>query len=156
MADLAKIEGLKKLDAALAAMGPAVGFKALRSGMMQAARPMFLAAKANASSTGIKNLDSGATAAAMGRWVRKLTKTRTLLQIGPRNKLKKAVALYNAFHGTNIKRLKHFHLLEFGSVHGGAQPFMGPAFESNKAGMLRNFGGELKKAIEKVRKKHAR
>lgn len=156
MAEFVKIEGLKKLDMALAAMGSSVGFKALRAGMMQSARPMFLAAKANAAATGIKNLDSGATAAAMGRWVKKLTPTRTLLQIGPKNKLKKAVAIYNQRHGTNIKRLQHFHLIEFGSVHGGAQPFMGPAFESHKAGMARNFGTELKKAIEKVRKKHAR
>lgn len=156
MAEGFKIEGLKQLDRALAEMSKGLGFKALRSGMMAASRPMFLAAKANASATGVKGFDSGATAAAMGRWVRKIKPTVTLLQIGPKNKLKKAVAIWNAAHGTNISRLNHFHLVEFGSVHGPAQPFMRPAFESTKSIVASIFARELKKAIEKVRAKAAR
>lgn len=156
MAEFAKLSGLRELDKALAEMGSKIGLKALRAGLMAASKPMFLAAKANASATGIKGQDAGATAAAMGRWVRKVKPTVTVLQIGPKNKNKKALALYNAKHGTKVNRLRHFHLLEFGSVHGGAQPFLRPAFDSTKGIVVNRFGRELKAAIEKVRRKHAR
>lgn len=155
MAEAFKIEGLKELDRQLAALGSKLGLKALRSGMMAASKPMFLAAKANASATGIKGFDSGATAAAMGRWVRKIKPTVTLLQIGPKNKLPKALAIWNAINGTNVKRLTHFHLTEFGSVHGPAQPFMRPAFEQTKSIVASGFARELKKAIDKVVAKNA-
>lgn len=155
MAEFMKLKGLKELDKALADLGKVNGFKALRSGMMNASKPMFLAAKANAGATGIKNFDSGATQLAMGRWVRKLTPTRTLLQIGPKNKAKKAVAAWNAKWGKTAKRLRHFHLVEFGSVNGGAQPFLRPAFDTTKTIVASGFGRELAKAIEKVRAKHA-
>ena len=156
MAEFVKLTGLKQLDRALAEMDKVRGFKALRTGMMNASKPMFLAAKANAASTGIKGFDAGATAAAMGRWTKKVTPHITVLKIGPKNKLKKAVAIYNAFHGKNVKRLQHFHLVEFGSVHGGAQPFLRPAYDMTRHTVARNFGRELSKAIDKIRRKHAR
>lgn len=149
MAETVKVKGLKELDNALAKLPKAVGFKALRSGMMEASRPMFLAAKANAASTGIRGYDAGATAQAMGRYTRKLSPTRTGLFIGPKNKDKKALALWNQKHGREAKRLRHFHLLEFGSEHGPAQPYLRPAFESTKMVVVNNFRASLKKHIEK-------
>ena len=74
MAEAMKLHGLKELDRALAdlqKLGGNAGFKALRSGMMQASKPLFLAARAGAAATGIKDFDAGATAAAMGRWTKK-------------------------------------------------------------------------------------
>ena len=150
MAEIVKLEGLRELDKQLAAMETKLGFKALRSGMMQASKPMFQAAKANAEATGIKGYDAGATAAAMGRFTRKTTPTKTTLFIGPKNKSKKALALWNTKHGANVDRLNHFHLLEFGSVHGPAQPFLRPAFEATKLTVAKLFGVEVKNAIRKV------
>ena len=155
MGDFIKVDGLKQLDKALAAMGKVQGFKALRSGLMEASKPMFLAIRANALATGVKGYDAGATAAAMGRWTRKITPHITVLFIGPKNKNKKALAIYNALHGTDIKRLNHFHLTEFGSVHGPAQPFMRPAYEATRMAVVHGFGRSLAKSIEKVRAKNA-
>lgn len=155
MAEIIQLEGLRELDKKLAKMPTKLGFKALRSGMMASSRPMFVAAKANAMATGIRGRDAGATGAAMSRWTRKMTATKTVLFIGPKNKHKKALALYNEFHGTDVDRLRHFHLLEFGSIHGQAQPFMRPAFEATKMKVAREFGKMLKTAIEKVAKANA-
>ena len=136
-------------------LGPVAGFKALRSGLMAASRPMFVAAKANAISTGLKGYDSDAMGAAMARGTRKITKNRTTLWIGPRNKNKKALAIYNAYHGTDYKRLNYFHLVEWGSVNGGAQPFMRPAFESTKLVVVSNLAKEIGKAVDKIKAKYA-
>ena len=136
MAETIELIGLKELDEKLAAMPQKLGFKALR--------------KANALATGIKGRDAGATAAAMSRFVKKETANRTTLYVGPKSKHRKALAIYNAFHGTDAKRLRHFHLVEFGSVHGPAQPFLRPAFEATKLVVARSFGAKLKESIEKV------
>lgn len=153
-----KVRGLEGLDKALAAMGRDLGFKALRSGLMAASKPMLLAATISASTTGIKGRDSGAIAAAMGRQVKKASNRVTVLKIGPKNKSKKALAIWNAKNPskTPAKRLTHFHLVEFGSVHGGAQPFMRPAFDATKAIVVLKFAKEVRKAIERIRRRNAR
>lgn len=155
MAETVKLTGLRELDAKLARLDAKTGFKVLRSAMMNASKPMFLTARANANATGVKGFDAGATAAAMGRWTKKTTDKRTTLFIGPKNKAKKAVSLWNQKHGTSVKRISHFHLVEFGSRRGPAQPFLRPAFDSTKHEVARNFGRELAKAIDKQAAKNA-
>jgi len=152
MVETVKIEGLRELDRKLSKLPKAVGFKALRGAMMASTTPMLKLAKANALATGVRNRDAGATAAAMGRWVRKIHSKSTVLFLGPKNKAKKALAIYNAHHGTEVTRLKHFHLVEFGSIHGPAQPFLRPAFHAMRHSTARRFGVELKKQIEKAAK----
>ena len=156
MAETIKLTGLKELDAKLAKMDKAVGFKTLRSALNDTSKPMFLLAKQKAQATGIKGFDAGATAAAMGRWTKKIKEKRTVLFMGPKNKQKKAVNLWNQKHGTDIKRLGHFHLLEFGSAHGPAQPFLRPAFDATKLQMARDFGKNLATRIEKAAGRAAR
>lgn len=148
--DFIKLEGLQELDAKLAAMDKKLGFKTLRSAMMEASKPMFLQARTNASATGVKGFDAGATAAAMGRWTKKIKDNRTVLFLGPKNQAKKALNLWNAKHGTKIRRLNHFHLTEFGSARGPAQPFLRPAFDSHKTSVARNFGKVLARQIAKA------
>lgn len=150
MAETIKLEGLKELDAKLARLETKTGFKVLRAALMEASKPMFLVAKQNASATGVRGFDAGATAAAMARYVKKITPQRTVLFLGPKNKSKKALNLWNAKHGQNIKRLNHFHLVEFGSAKGPAQPFLRPAFDATKVSVARSFGRILAKQIEKV------
>lgn len=155
MADFVKVEGLKNVEKMLIELGPVVGFKALRSGLANAAKPMFLAARANAAATGLKGHDSDAMAAAMSRGTRKVGLKKTIHWIGPRNASKKALAIYNDFHGTDYKRLNYFHLVEWGSVYGPAQPFMRPAFAATATLVVANLGNEIRKAIEKIKRKHA-
>ncbi len=150
MSDFIKLEGFAELDKQLAQLDTKIGFKVLRSAMMAATRPMFAAAKATASATGVKGFDAGATAAAMGRWTRKIDSNTTTLFLGPKNKNKKALALWNAKHGTSIGRLQHFHLVEFGSINGPAQPFLRPAFQTTAPGVARDLGKQLRIAIDKA------
>lgn len=150
MPEIFKVEGLRELDRKLATLPQKVGFKALRSGLMAASKPMFLAARANALATGIRKMDAGATAAAMGRFTRKVTPTRTVLFIGPKNKDKKALALWNQKHDAEATRLNHFHLVEFGSIHGPAQPFLRPAFDATKQTVIESIARELRASIEKA------
>jgi len=149
MAETIKLFGLKELDAKLARMDAKLGAKALRSALNEAAKPMFLKARSNAQATGIKGFDAGATAAAMGRFSKKEGPKRLILFVGPKNKAKRAVNLWNQKHGTDVKRLSHFHLVEFGSIKGPAQPFLRPAFENTKVAVARSFGKILAAQIEK-------
>ncbi len=150
MAETIKLSGLKELDAKLAKMDKAVGFKTLRSALNDTSKPMFVLAKQKAQATGVKGFDAGATAAAMGRWTKKIKEKQTVLFMGPKNKAKKAVNLWNQKHGTNVKRISHFHLVEFGSARGPAQPFLRPAFDATKVQMARDFGKNLAARIEKA------
>lgn len=153
--DFVKVEGLENVEQMLIDLGAVDGFKALRSGLMAASKPMLAAAKANALATGLKGYGSDAMAAAMSRGTRKVTPNRTTLWIGPKNKNKKALAIYNSYHGTSIKRLNYFHLVEWGAVHMAAQPFMRPAFMATSKLVVSNLGSEIKKAVEKIKRKHA-
>lgn len=151
MPEFAELKGLRELDRKLEKLGPKLGFKTLRSAMMKSSTPMFKLAKANAQATGVKNQDAGATAAAMGRWTRKEKGAKVVtLFLGPKNKNKKALALWNARHDREITRLTHFHLLEFGSIHGPAQPFLRPAFKAGSGQYIRSFQRELRAAIDKA------
>jgi HK97 gp10 family phage protein len=154
--DTITVEGLKQLDKQLAGLGTKVGLKALRGGMMAASKPMFVAAKANAAGLGTEGQDAGSTAAAMGRFTKKLSPTKTALFIGPKNASKRAVALWNAKHNREVKRLGHFHLMEFGSIHNKASPFMRPAFDTTAFLVVNLFGRELRKSIAKAVRKNAR
>ena len=149
MAETIKLEGLKELDAKLARLDTKTGFRVLRSALMEASKPMFLLARQNASATGVKGFDAGATAAAMGRWTKKIKEKRTVLFLGPKNKAKKALNLWNQKHGGDVKRLNHFHLVEFGSIKGPAQPFLRPAFDTTKETVARSFGKILGRQIDK-------
>jgi len=151
----AKVEGLKNVEKMLIALGPVAGFKALRSGMMAASKPMFLAARANAKATGLAGYDSDAMSAAMARGVRKDNPNSTTLFIGPNPKSKKALAIYNSFHGTDHKLLRYFHLVEWGSIHGGAQPFMRPAFATTAHLVVNSLAKEIGKSVDKVKLKYA-
>lgn len=46
--------------------------------------------------------------------------------------------------------LPHAHLVEFGSVHNQARPFMGPAWEATKDGLLKNITADLWHEIDKA------
>ena len=148
--DLIKIQGLRELDAKLAQLPTKVGFKVLRSAMMASTSGMFKAARRNAEATGVKGYDSGATAAAMSRWVKKASPTKTILYLGPRSKNKKALAIWNAKFNANVTRLRHFHLLEFGSERGPAQPYLRPAFAANARMAAESFKTNIEKQLAKV------
>lgn len=152
MADPVRVEGLRELDRKLGKMEEVAAKKVLRGAMMDAANPIWRSARANAEATGIRGQDSGALAAAMGRWFRVLGRKRFALFIGPRSRSAKGVALWSAKHGREPKggRLRHAHLTEFGTSKAPAQPYLRPAFDTQKGNAIRTLGRKLKARIEKI------
>ena len=154
MTEPVRVEGLRELDRKLSRVAeitsPANAKKILRSAMMSATLPVLNAAKSNAQSEQIR--DSGALAASMGRWFPQETRTRFTLFIGPRSKNKKAIALWTQKHGAPPKggRLRHAHIVEFGSERQAATPFLRPACESNQARMLSIFRRRLRDLVLKA------
>lgn len=149
MVEKVRVEGLRELDRKLKRLGDEVaGKKVMRGALFDAAKPIFLGARANAESV----RDSGALAAAMGRWFRQLSRTMFAMFVGPRSRSKKAVALWTAAHGAPPRgnRLNHAHLTEFGSREGRAQPFMRPAFDANAPRSVGIFAKRLRERIEKI------
>lgn len=150
MAETIRVDGLKELDRQLAKLEKATGGKVLKGALMDAARPIWKAARTNAEATGIRGQDAGALAAAMGRWAKIVNKRRVIVFIGPRKRSKKGLAVYNAKHGTDIRNLVHAHMVEFGTMKDPAQPYMRPAFEQNKLIAAQRFGKRLAERILKV------
>lgn len=76
---------------------------------------------------------------------------------------KKAIALYIQHYYTDRginapanmfkSGIRHGHLVEFGSVHNSARPFMYPAAKSGERGYIQHTADALKKAIERNVKK---
>jgi len=145
-----KVEGLRELDRKLERLGEVAGKKALRGAMMDAANPIWKSARSNASAPSFK--DSGALAAAMGRWFKQIGRTKFALFIGPRSKSRKGVALWTARHGRPPKNglLRHAHLMEFGTRNQPAEPFLRPAFYSNLSNATRIFATKLRERIIKA------
>lgn len=150
-----KVEGLKALDTKLAALGSEVGFKTLRSAMMDSTKPAVAVVKSAARATGLRGHDSEAMSEAVGRWTKKITNNSTVLFMGPKNKAKKALNIYNDFHDTNYSRLNYFHLVEFGSVNNPAQPWLRPSFQALAPSIVRVFGKNLATRIEKAGRRNA-
>ena len=150
MVETVEVKGLRDLDLKLSRLGEVAGKKALRGAMMDAASPIWKAARENASS--IK--DSGALAAAMGRWFKQFKKNQFAVFIGPRSKSRKGVQLWTSLHGREPKggRLRHAHLVEFGTRKDPAQPFLRPAFDANWRQAAQIFARRLRERINKIAK----
>lgn len=85
------------------------------------------------------------------------------VQITPVRYNKKAMAMYSAFYfgrGTHVTRLaegiRHGHLVEFGTKHSAAYPFLYPALKSGRAGYINIFAETLEKKIAAAVKRKAK
>lgn len=137
------------------------GQKILRRVASKALAPMKLYAKSNA--TLVK--ESGAMAAAislttrLGGTVRGLAAndaaTRNTAVTGAvytRNKSKRALAIYNAYHGRDdVSRLRHFHLVEFGTARTRAKAPVTKAYEQAKRRVIPDLATLLRAELAKLR-----
>ncbi len=159
-----KVEGLRELDRALKKLDVKTRGRSLRSALIRASTPMLQAAKGNA----LEIKDSGALAAAMGRWSRigkearvgepdgraRINFRAVSTYIGPKMKSAKGLALWRQTHpGSKATALRHGHLAEWGSKHFPGTRFMTRAFDANKVKVVKRFKPALKKIIDSVRGK---
>jgi len=136
-----EMTGFKELENALLELPKAVAKNVLRRALMKAGRPVVEGAQANAPvRTGQLQKDIDIRARLVRRQRRGRAKAGDVeMFIGP------------AFPGA-----AHGHLLEFGTSKMAARPFLRPAWDAAKDGVLKAIGSELWTAIDKAAKRLAR
>jgi HK97 gp10 family phage protein len=141
-----RVDGLKELQRALTKLPVelqrASETNALREGM----KPVLKTARATAPS------DTGLLKKAMGLTVRK-GKNGITARVGARTGFKKQVTR----KGKSVMAdpSKYSHLVEYGTSHSAAKPFIRPAVENNTseitAGLAKGYEKGMEKALAKVK-----
>jgi HK97 gp10 family phage protein len=161
-----QVKGLAELERALVDLGGVLGQKTLRSSMLAAMRPLVEAARANAlaiAKSGSLALAMGARFAIEQRAVStfgfKLTDvlSAAVVSAGPLYSDRPARAAYALYYRRGAGKrgvaagIFHGHLIEFGTRHSAAQPFLRPAFDATNGEVIDRFVEELRTRIEKIR-----
>ncbi len=140
-----EIEGLKGVEDALSQAGPKLAKQALRKALVAGAEQFESAAKKNAPvlARATARRQPGELRDAIDMNV-KLSGTQEsgVARVGIRRGKEKgsdSPAVWGSF-------------VEFGSIHGAAQPFMRPAFEQAKTRAQEVFTDEIKKGVETLGK----
>ncbi len=146
-----KVEGLRELDEALGQLSKASARSVLRRVGLKALRPVADTARNLAPddpATGGNDLRSSI---GVGTKLspRQAKLARRMIKRGEADK--HFVEVY-----AGAGPVPHAHLQEFGTSHHGAQPFMRPAWDSNKSGVLDTIKSELGSEIDKAAKRQAR
>lgn len=153
-----ELKGFDELDRQLAELGGILAEKANRQAMLRAIQPMVRAAQLNA----LKIAKSGSLAIAMGaRYKRELSRATlfgkqvveaAVVSVGPIRRDSAARAAYTVYYHRSrlVTGIRHGHLVEYGTKHSPAMPFLRPAFDSRAAAVVRGYGLELRTAIDRV------
>lgn len=153
-----QLNGFDELDRALAELGGLTAEKANRRAMMKAVEPLALQAQQNALSIA----KSGSLALAMGaRYKREVSRASlfgksvveaAVVSVGPIRRSPAARAAYTVYYHRQrlVVGIRHGHLVEWGTSHSPAKPFMRPAFDATAQRVVANYGVELRNDIEKI------
>jgi HK97 gp10 family phage protein len=148
MAERIKIEGLKELDSALAQLPRSTGKNVLRKVLKKVAQPIADQA------SGIAPYKTGELQSSIAVST-KLSKRQAKLH---RKMFKDDKAAVEMFVGAGA--VPQAHLREFGGGPGGPDPFMRPAWDSNKHKVLEtikeDLWNEISKAAARLAKKTAK
>ena len=141
-----EVKGLRELGAAMKALGNDIGLKIARAATSAAAQPVKKRAIANIiASPSVRTgaLKSSVIVKRLGRKESNLT-SEHIVTVRGRGKKKKG--------GTRQTEAPHGHLVEFGTVHMPAEPFLRPAFESEKGNALQAMQATLRRRIDRANK----
>ena len=140
-----QVLGLKGVEDALAQAGPKLAKRALRKALRAGGEVMVDAAKGRAPvlKQGTPQRKPGELRDSIGMVVKlSPTKESGTVRIGPlrdKAKGKNSPGIWGSF-------------VEFGSVHGAAQPFMRPGFDSSKEAALDKFTEVIRAGVETLNK----
>lgn len=140
-----RVEGLKELEKALLELKTATARRLVRKNLMAAAEPMADAARA------LVPDDPATTGYDLGRSIAVSTKLSRRQRKKARRIVKSGVEV---FMGSGP--LPHAHLQEFGTVNHAAQPFMRPAWDAHKDGVVDAMREATWADIEMIAKRNAR
>ena len=141
-----KVDGIKELRRALDRLPKELQRASETTALREGMKPVLKTAR------GIAPNDTGLLKKAIGLTVRK-GKNGVTARVGARTGFKKEVKR----NGKTVKAdpSKYSHLVEFGTSHSAAKPFIRPAVESNTSaisdGIAKGYEKGLEKAIAKVR-----
>jgi HK97 gp10 family phage protein len=133
--------GFKELENALLELPKAVGKKVLREALKKAAQPVVWDAQRN-------------VPVLTGELLGSIDIRATLSKRQRRGRAKAGDV--EMFIGPSWPKGAHGHLVEFGTSKMAARPFLRPAWDANKNGVLASIGRELWIAIDKAAKRLAR
>ncbi|NNF65984.1 MAG: hypothetical protein HKM98_00580 [Gammaproteobacteria bacterium] len=150
-----QIDGLKELDRKLKSLHEDARWPTLRRALMKSSNPIVKTAR------NLVSKRSGALARSIGKYSKKgrFNDEIGTVSVGPKRNVKAAVSLYQQYYGKRAtgskskkKRdgIRHGHLIEFGTKHSPARPFLRPAFHANVTRVVKGFSAELKKSIAKT------
>jgi len=140
-----EVQGLKGVEDALSQAGPKLAKRALRKALSAAGQTMVGAAKRRAPvlTKATKQRRPGELRDSVGMTIRLSPKGESgMVHVGPvkdKARGKQAPGVWGLF-------------VEFGSVHGAAQPFMRPAFEQSNQPALEKFTDVIRVAVETLNK----
>jgi len=143
------IEGVKEMNRAINRLAPELQKSAEVAVLRAGAKPILKKAKQN-----VTVGDSGLLKKSLGIGVRKV-KGRTTARIGPRTGFAKVVTR----NGKEVRSdpNKYSHLVEFGTSHSAAKPFIRPAEESAKGevidAMAQGYNKHLIRVANRIRSK---
>lgn len=150
-----KIEGLKPYLKAMQSLKGSAQRRVLRKAITDATKPVLKTAKAKAPK------DSGLLRKSLGRKTVTLKKRATVIgMVGPRTGFKKEVTVRRSARKPSVEIRdpnRYAHLVEFGTSHSAARPFLRPAWDANlskvKTIMTKRMGKEIEIEAAKAAKK---
>jgi HK97 gp10 family phage protein len=155
-----KVEGLKELESALVGLDEAAP-KIIADGLREPMKDVLAEAKALVPRRTGELYDALDLTPTRRATSRRASMADTLSEVGLRIKKpasgKKGpkVGTGGASGGLGNPRY-YWHLVEFGTAHSAAQPYIRPAFDRNTERMLGSFKSIVSEGIERTRAKFAR
>jgi len=144
-----KLSGMRELSKALDALPKelrrTVESSALRAGMA----PVRKAARSNLG----RSKDTGLLQKSLGLTVKKTRKGQLTARVGARSGFTETVTRKGSNNPEKANPVKYSHLVEYGTSHSAAKPFIRPAVESSEGAMLKGIADGYDKGIDKVVKK---
>lgn len=131
-----RMDGIKDLEFKLGALDKALGKKLLRQAVRASAKPIRDEAARLAPRRVSEPPRGTSRYHPAGKELHRSIKVRS------------AGRLPGSTLAVQVKTAPHGHLLEFGTIHMAAQPFMRPAYDTQKGEAIRTFREVLGKKIE--------
>lgn len=172
-----RLDGLKEIEARMVELDAMAGARLLTRATRRSLIPLEKRATANAASIA----KSGALAESVRIvTVRPRGTEVAAVQVGPRKKDRRGVALHNLYYGRKRKGIFYGHLIEFGHRVGnrqtgwlrklnrrtgaggsaagsvGPRPWFGPAWSATRAGVLPEFRRILAEGMRRIERRAKR
>lgn len=143
------LDGLRAMESRLAALGPELQKAAEKAVLRAGAVPIRKAAKRFAKNS----KDTGLLMQSISLSVKK-TKGVTSARVGPRRGMRKKVTRTNPTTGATYEEMadpnNYSHLVEYGTSHSAAKPFIRPAIDSAQDEVLSAMAAGLDKHLTRV------